>query len=80
LIFPPKLKIYGEIKMSLELIFGLASLIFGIYNMFLFISTGVYTNIFLGIIFFINGLHFMKAGKNSVDNKIQDQKHFENSK
>jgi hypothetical protein len=38
----------------------------GIYNMFLFFSTGVNTNIFLGIIFSINGLYFMNISKRSL--------------
>jgi uncharacterized membrane protein HdeD (DUF308 family) len=66
--------------MELELIFGLASLIFGIYNMLLFFSTGVYTHLFLGIIFLINGLYFMKTGKNSLDNGNSPQKPVKNSK
>lgn len=66
--------------MSLELIFGLVSLIFGIYNLFLFFSTGANTNILLGIIFSINGLYFLKAGKNSLDNGNSQSKTFENSK
>jgi uncharacterized membrane protein HdeD (DUF308 family) len=55
--------------MNLDLIFGTASLIFGIYNMFLFFSTGVYTNMFLGIIFSLNGLYFMKTSKKIIENK-----------
>jgi uncharacterized membrane protein HdeD (DUF308 family) len=60
--------------MSLELIFGIASLIFGIYNMFLFFSTGVYTNMFLGIIFSLNGLYFMNTSKKIMEpNEIKTQ-------
>lgn len=49
--------------MKLELIFGLASLIFGIYNILLFFSTGVYIHILLGIIFSIKWTYFMKTMK-----------------
>jgi len=65
--------------MKLELIFGLASLIFGIYNMVLFFSTGVYIHIFLGIIFSLNGLYFIKASENSLDNGNSQSKPVKNS-
>lgn len=65
--------------MKLELIFGLASLIFGIYNMLLFFSTGVYIHILLGIIFSINGLYFMKTVKNSLENGNSTQQPVKNS-
>ncbi|UTB33476.1 MAG: hypothetical protein NKF70_04320 [Methanobacterium sp. ERen5] len=62
--------------MSLESIFGIASLIFGIYNIFLFFSTGVYTNMFLGIIFSLNGLYFLNTSKKSVEQrKFTTQNH-----
>jgi len=65
--------------MRLELIFGLASLIFGIYNLFLFFTRGVYIHIFLGIIFSISGLYFIKAGANSLDNDNSKSKSVKNS-
>lgn len=66
--------------MSLELIFSLASLIFGIYNMLLFFSTGSYTNMFLGIIFSMNGFYFMRTSRKSMDNGNSKPNTIKNSK